>query len=48
MELVLRNRIATVKEVRKRPFPERIIEVIDDKNTGEVILFVFFIFLFYV
>lgn len=38
MELSLRNRIATVKDVRKRPFPERVIEVIDDKSTGEVIL----------
>ncbi|KAJ3199261.1 hypothetical protein HK099_003245, partial [Clydaea vesicula] len=38
MELSLRGRIATVKEVRKRPFADRIVEVIDDKNTGEVIL----------
>ncbi|KAL3894886.1 MAG: hypothetical protein SGCHY_005012, partial [Lobulomycetales sp.] len=38
MELALRNRISSVKEVRKRPFPERIIQVIDDRNTGEVIL----------
>ena len=50
MELALRNRISTVKEVRKRPFPERIIQAysiispiliyqaIDERNTGEVIL----------
>jgi Golgi phosphoprotein 3 len=27
MELALRGNVTTVKEVRKRPFPERIIQV---------------------
>ncbi|KAJ3112265.1 hypothetical protein HDU96_004745 [Phlyctochytrium bullatum] len=27
-----------MKEVRKRPFPERIVEVTDERNTGEVLL----------
>ena len=38
MELSLRNRIITVKDPRKRAFPDRIIQVIDDTSTGEVIL----------
>ena len=38
IELSLRNRITTVKETRKRPFPDRVIQVIDSSNTGEVIL----------
>jgi hypothetical protein len=38
MELSFRGRIGTVKEPRKRPLPERLIEVIDDRNTGEALL----------
>ncbi|KAJ3218965.1 hypothetical protein HDU67_003329 [Dinochytrium kinnereticum] len=38
MELSFRNRVTVVKEVRKRPFPERLLEVVDEKNTGEVLL----------
>ncbi|KAI8812933.1 Golgi phosphoprotein 3-domain-containing protein [Cladochytrium replicatum] len=38
MELSLRGRIATVKEVRKRPFPDRLVEVEDERLTGEVLL----------
>ncbi|KAJ3193935.1 hypothetical protein HK101_003783 [Irineochytrium annulatum] len=38
MELSFRNRITTVKEIRKRPFPDRLLEVTDEKNTGEVLL----------
>ncbi|KAJ1551190.1 hypothetical protein HK096_002625 [Nowakowskiella sp. JEL0078] len=38
IELALRNRINTVKEVRKRPYAERLIEVIDERPTGEVLL----------
>lgn len=38
IELSLRGRIAIMKEVRKRPLPDRIIEVINDTPTGEVLL----------
>ncbi|KAJ3102625.1 hypothetical protein HDU97_000409 [Phlyctochytrium planicorne] len=38
MELSFRNRVTTVKEIRKRPFAERLVEVVDEKNTGEVLL----------
>lgn len=38
MELSFRNKIQTVKEPRKRPFPDRLLEVIDDSITGEVLL----------
>lgn len=38
MELSLRNRITTVKDIKKRAFPERKIQVINDSGTGEVIL----------
>ncbi|ORY44066.1 GPP34-domain-containing protein [Rhizoclosmatium globosum] len=38
MELSFRKRIATVQEVRKRPFSERLLHVIDDRPTGEVLL----------
>ncbi|KAJ3119846.1 hypothetical protein HK098_005103 [Nowakowskiella sp. JEL0407] len=38
MELSLRGRISTVKEVRKRPYADRLIEVVDERNTGEVLL----------
>ena len=38
IELALRNRIATVKESRKRAYADRIVQVIDSSNTGEVIL----------
>ncbi|KAI8806714.1 Golgi phosphoprotein 3-domain-containing protein [Cladochytrium replicatum] len=38
MELSLRGRIATVKEVRKRLFPDRLVEVVDERLTGEVLL----------
>lgn len=34
----LRNRIRTVSEIRKRPFSDRLIEVIDERPTGEVLL----------
>ena len=40
IELALRRRIALVKDVnrRKSPLPERLVEVIDDRHTGETIL----------
>ncbi|KAJ3296300.1 hypothetical protein HDU76_006742, partial [Blyttiomyces sp. JEL0837] len=38
MELSFRDRITTVKEIRKRPFPDRLIEVTNEKATGEVLL----------
>jgi len=40
IELALRRRIALVKDVNRRrnPLPERLVEVIDDKHTGETIL----------
>ncbi|KAL2919647.1 hypothetical protein HK105_200561 [Polyrhizophydium stewartii] len=38
IELSFRNRINTVKEARKRPFAERLIEVTDERLTGEVLL----------
>jgi Golgi phosphoprotein 3 len=38
IELSLRNRISTVKDSRKRPFADRLVQVIDASNTGEVIL----------
>ncbi|KAJ3299398.1 hypothetical protein HK104_009099 [Borealophlyctis nickersoniae] len=38
IELSLRGRITTVKEVRKRPFAERLLEVVDERATGEVLL----------
>ncbi|KAI8917442.1 Golgi phosphoprotein 3-domain-containing protein [Entophlyctis helioformis] len=38
VELSLRNRINVVKEPRKRPFAERLIEVTDERLTGEVLL----------
>ncbi|KAI9345831.1 Golgi phosphoprotein 3-domain-containing protein [Zopfochytrium polystomum] len=38
LELSFRNRIGVVKEARKRPFAERLVEVIDDRPTGEVLL----------
>ncbi|KAI8842788.1 Golgi phosphoprotein 3-domain-containing protein [Chytriomyces cf. hyalinus JEL632] len=38
MELSFRKRISTVSEVRKRPFSERLLQVIDDRSTGEVLL----------
>jgi hypothetical protein len=40
IELALRRRIALVKDpIRKRsPLPERLVEVIDDRQTGETIL----------
>ncbi|XJO78195.1 hypothetical protein BDV3_002675 [Batrachochytrium dendrobatidis] len=38
IELSFRNRISTVKEPRKRPFPDRLIEVTDERLTGEVLL----------
>jgi hypothetical protein len=38
MELSFRGRIDTVKEVRKRPLAERLLEVKDERATGEVLL----------
>ncbi|KND03599.1 uncharacterized protein SPPG_01074 [Spizellomyces punctatus DAOM BR117] len=38
IELSLRNRIKTVMEIRKRPYAERLLEVIDERPTGEVLL----------
>ncbi|KAI9349140.1 Golgi phosphoprotein 3-domain-containing protein [Obelidium mucronatum] len=38
MELSFRKRISTVQEVRKRPYSERLLQVIDDRSTGEVLL----------
>lgn len=40
IELALRRRIALVKDPNRRrnPLPERLIEVIDDRQTGETIL----------
>ncbi|KAJ3179559.1 hypothetical protein HDU87_002765 [Geranomyces variabilis] len=38
MELSLRSRVKTVMEIRKRPYAERLIEVIDERPTGEVLL----------
>ncbi|KAI5987935.1 Golgi phosphoprotein 3-domain-containing protein [Pisolithus marmoratus] len=40
MELALRRRIALVKDVNRRKYPigDRIVEVIDDRQTGETIL----------
>ncbi|KAI8621533.1 Golgi phosphoprotein 3-domain-containing protein [Chytriomyces sp. MP71] len=38
MELSFRKRISTVPEVRKRPYSERLLQVIDDRSTGEVLL----------
>jgi Golgi phosphoprotein 3 len=38
MELSLRNRIRIMKDSRRRPLPDRYIEVIDAASTGEVLL----------
>ncbi|KAJ3017481.1 UNVERIFIED_CONTAM: Vacuolar protein sorting-associated protein 74, partial [Siphonaria sp. JEL0065] len=38
MELSFRKRISTVQEGRKRPYSERLLQVIDDRSTGEVLL----------
>lgn len=38
IELSLRGRITIMKEIRKRPLPDRIVEVINDTPTGEVLL----------
>lgn len=40
MELALRRRIAMVKDSGRRryPLPDRIIEVIDERQTGETLL----------
>jgi Golgi phosphoprotein 3 len=40
IELALRRRIALVKDVNRRrnPLPDRLVEVIDDRHTGETIL----------
>ncbi|KAJ3383520.1 hypothetical protein HDU84_003571 [Entophlyctis sp. JEL0112] len=38
MELSFRKRIATVQEIRKRPYSERLLQVIDERPTGEVLL----------
>jgi Golgi phosphoprotein 3 len=40
VELALRRRIALVKDPNRRrlPLPERVVEVIDDRQTGETLL----------
>ncbi|KAG4083925.1 Golgi phosphoprotein 3 [Neocallimastix lanati (nom. inval.)] len=38
IELSLRGRISIMKEVRKRPLQDRIVEVVNDTPTGEVLL----------
>ena len=38
MELSFRSRIQVKREPRRRPFQDRLLEVIDDSNTGEVLL----------
>lgn len=40
IELALRRRIALVKDPNRRrlPLPERVVEVIDDRQTGETLL----------
>ncbi|TPX40834.1 hypothetical protein SeLEV6574_g06391 [Synchytrium endobioticum] len=38
MELSFRNRIKTVLEPRKRPYAERLVEVVSEQPTGEVLL----------
>lgn len=38
MELSMRKKIGTTKESKRRPFEDRIIEVIDEKNTGDALL----------
>jgi len=38
IELSLRGRISVMKEVRKRPLQDRIVEVVNDTPTGEVLL----------
>lgn len=40
IELALRRRIAIVKDSNRRrlPLPERFVEVLDDRHTGETIL----------
>ncbi|KAI9106285.1 Golgi phosphoprotein 3-domain-containing protein [Phlyctochytrium arcticum] len=38
MELSLRGRIKTVMEIRKRPYADRLIKVVDERPTGEVLL----------
>ncbi|OUM64602.1 hypothetical protein PIROE2DRAFT_42397 [Piromyces sp. E2] len=38
IELSLRGRIAIMKEVKKRPLQDRIVEVVNDTPTGEVLL----------
>jgi Golgi phosphoprotein 3 len=38
VELSLRKKVASTKETKRRPFPDRVIQVIDDTPTGEVLL----------
>lgn len=38
MELSLRNRVTVVREHRRRPWSDRVLEVLDDSVTGEVLL----------
>jgi Golgi phosphoprotein 3 len=38
MELSLRNRITVVREHKRRPWADRVLEVLDDSVTGEVLL----------
>lgn len=38
MELSFRSRIQVKKDSRRRPFQDRLLEVIDDSITGEVLL----------
>jgi Golgi phosphoprotein 3 len=38
MELSFRNKIQMKRDHRRKPFSERVVEVVDDGNTGEVLL----------
>ena len=38
MELSFRNKIQIKREHRRKPFQDRVIEVVDASNTGEVLL----------
>ena len=38
MELSFRNKIQIKREARKKPYQDRIIQVVDDSPTGEVLL----------
>lgn len=38
VELSLRKKISSTKETKRRPFPDRVVQVVDDTSTGEVLL----------